>query len=348
MIKIVSRNKPLKNKKKSKGKKGNKNTKSNSKTSFEISEQIVEISELLKKFNYITNDDLALLIFMAMKLNKPILIEGPPGTGKTELANVMSNALKRPLIRLQCYEGIDESRILYEWDYAKQILTTQIIKSSSEINKEKENNHKDLLGINTDLFFTEEFLVERPVLRAFRSKTPVVFLIDEIDKADREIEAMLLEVLSERQISIPEIGTIKADSFPLTIITSNDTRELTDALRRRCLFYNTKYPSFETELEIVCKKNPDIEKKLAEKSVKIVQSLRTFQLNKLPSISETLDWIKALYLMNAKYLDSETFIPMLNILLKNKEDLQFVRSNLNKLFPEEFSKDVKNKILIGE
>ncbi|MCG3206692.1 MAG: hypothetical protein FOGNACKC_00291 [Anaerolineae bacterium] len=279
--------------------------------------------ELLAK-NYIASDDIATVVFLADQLGKPVLTEGPAGVGKTELAKAWAAANGRKLIRLQCYEGLDETKALYEWEYAKQMLYTQLLRdklSSIVENSASLTEAADRIAAEEEVFFSERFLLPRPLLQALTSDEPVVLLIDEIDRADVEFEAFLLEVLSDFQVTVPELGTISAKHHPTVFLTSNNTRELSEALKRRCLYIFIDYPTVEAELNIVRLKVPDLAPKLAEQAVELVHQLRDIGLKKSPSISETLDWAKALLKLNAKQLDEETFKNTMTVLLKHESDL---------------------------
>ncbi len=273
---------------------------------------------------YIASDEIATVVYLAQSLSKPVLTEGPAGVGKTELAKAWAGATGRPLVRLQCYEGLDESKALYEWEYAKQMLYTQLLRDTL---KDVLDNSKSLteaaerLSQEEDVFFSEKFLLPRPLLMALTSDEPVVLLIDEIDRADVEFEAFLLEVLSDFQVSIPEIGTVSAIHQPMVLLTSNNTRELSEALKRRCLYLYINYPSLEAELDIVRLKVPELNEELARQAVEVVQQLRHMDLRKVPSISETLDWARALVTLNATNIDEETMRTTLTVLLKYEADV---------------------------
>jgi MoxR-like ATPase len=269
---------------------------------------------------------------LAQQLGKPLLTEGPAGVGKTELAKAISGATGRPLIRLQCYEGLDETKALYEWEYAKQLLYTQLLRDKLQETLSGAStlaSAADRLAEEEDVFFSMRFLLQRPLLRAILSKEPTVLLIDEIDRADAEFEAFLLEVLSDFQVSVPELGTLEAVHRPLVMLTSNNTRELSEALKRRCLYLFIGYPDVEQELAVVRLKVPELNPKLATQAVELVQRLRDLDLRKSPSISETLDWAKSLVALNAKQLDGRTLETTMNVLLKHESDLQKVRRRMH-------------------
>ncbi len=293
-----------------------------------------DIQDVLKRLSqqqYIANEEIATVVYLAQSLCKPILAEGPAGVGKTELAKVWARALDRPLIRLQCYEGLDESKALYEWEYAKQMLYTQLLRDSIRDIVGTAGSLAEAAGrlaAEDDVFFSENFLLPRPLLTALTSADPVVLLIDEIDRADVEFEAFLLEVLSDFQVSIPELGTIAARHQPMVLLTSNNTRELSEALKRRCLFLYVDYPSLATETEIVRLKVPDLRPELARQAVEIVQQLRNLDLRKIPSISETLDWARALVALNAEQIDGETLRNTITVLLKYEADVAKARRRI--------------------
>ncbi|GAC1363198.1 MAG: MoxR family ATPase [Ktedonobacteraceae bacterium] len=292
---------------------------------------IEDVQARLAEQQYVANRQLATVIFLATRLNKPVLVEGPAGVGKTELARVLATVLKRALIRLQCYEGLDEAKALYEWEYGKQLLYTQVLREKiGQLLNPAQNLSEavDMLRKHDDVFFSENFLVGRPILQAIRSEQPTVLLIDEIDRADEEFEAFLLEFLSDYQVSIPEIGTIHAHTIPITILTSNRTRELSEALKRRCLHLQIDYPSSEVELEIVRLKAPELGAALGQQLVEMVQSMRTLDLRKAPSISETLDWAQALVVLNAPQLSKELIEETISVIIKYERDVEKVLAHL--------------------
>ena len=284
-----------------------------------------ELKAALGAEQYIANDEIATIMYLSQELGKPLLTEGPAGVGKTELAKAIALATCRELIRLQCYEGLDETKALYEWEYAKQLLYTQLLRDKLQETLAGTDNLSaaaDRLADEEDVFFSMRFLLQRPLLKAILSEQPTVLLIDEIDRADAEFEAFLLEVLSDFQVSVPELGTLAAVYRPLVILTSNNTRELSEALKRRCLYLFIDYPTIEQEMAVVRLKVPELSAKLARQAVELVQSLRSMDLRKSPSISETLDWAKALVALNARSLDMPTLETTLSILLKHESDLQ--------------------------
>ena len=290
-----------------------------------------EVKDSLKTQKYIANDEVSMILYLSQQLGKPVLAEGPAGVGKTELAKAFAGATDRELIRLQCYEGLDESKALYEWEYAKQLLYTQLLRDKLQQTLSLTENLKeaaDRLANEEDIFFSMRFLLKRPLLKAILSEKPTVLLIDEIDRSDAEFEAFLLEILSDFQVSVPELGTLKAIHRPMVILTSNNTRELSEALKRRCLYLYIDYPSIEQELAVVRLKVPELNSKLARQAVELVHRLRTFDLRKSPSISETLDWAKALVTLNAQNLDDSTLQTTLSVLLKHENDLQRARRQL--------------------
>ncbi|HHV72775.1 MAG TPA: MoxR family ATPase [Clostridia bacterium] len=278
---------------------------------------IDEIKEGMKENGYLCSDTIANVLYLAEKLQKPVLVEGPAGVGKTELAKALSGMKKAELIRLQCYEGLDEAKALYEWNYKKQLLHIQAMQGKDLDWEKIEEN-----------IFDEDFLLSRPLLKAITSDKPTVLLIDEIDKVDLEFEALLLEILSDFQISIPELGTIKAKNPPFVILTSNNTRELTEALKRRCLFLFLDYPDMDRELEIVKLKVPELPEHLAKQIVRVVRLIRSMDIKKSPSISETLDWARAIFYLGVDSLDRQTVETTLNVLLKYQGDMERVTQSL--------------------
>jgi MoxR-like ATPase len=292
------------------------------------------IEEIIERFgeqSYICDRRIATVVFLAEKLQKPILVEGPAGVGKTELAKVIAGALGHDLIRLQCYEGLDEAKALYEWEYAKQLLYTQILKDKiSEVigGARTLAQAVDRIASEDDVFFSDRFILPRPLLKAITSEKPVVLLIDEIDKADSEFEAFLLEVLSDFQVSVPELGTLKARRIPMVVLTSNNAREMSDALKRRCLHLFIDFPPADQELAIVRLKVPGISERLSAAVVEIVQRIRKLDLKKGPSISETLDWAKALTILNIEDLDQDLVDETLNTILKYEGDIRKAQDEL--------------------
>ena len=282
--------------------------------------ELKDIKKMLYEQGYITDDSVAMSVFLSLQLNKPLLIEGPAGVGKTEIAKVMSGALKTDLIRLQCYEGLDATHALYEWNYQRQLLHLKMVEHNQQAVEEKEKT-----------IFSDSFLMKRPLLQAITHDKKPVLLIDEIDRSDEEFESFLLEVLSDWQITIPEIGTIKATHIPQVILTSNRTRELSEALRRRCLYLYIDYPDFEKEWMIVKNKVPSIDKKLAEQITGFMQQLRTIKLEKTPGIAETLDWAAALSALHIDHLDKNIIEQTLGVVLKDWRDTRQVQMSLSEL-----------------
>jgi MoxR-like ATPase len=273
-------------------------------------ESVPAVRDGLAKVDYLADEGIAGVVYLADRLQKPVLVEGPAGTGKTQLAKSVADMTGARLIRLQCYEGLDESKALYEWNYKKQLLRIQA-----------ERNDEGTWESIEDDIFSDDFLLTRPLLEAIRSEDPVVLLIDEVDRVEVETEALLLEILSDYQVSIPELGTITARQIPLVFLTSNNTRELSEALKRRCLFLHIDYPDLEREKEIVMRKVPDITENLADQVARIVRSLRQLELKKSPSVSETLDWANTLMLLGVQNVDDETAKATSNILLKYQSDI---------------------------
>lgn len=283
---------------------------------------------------YVCSQEVAATLFVAHRLGKPLLVEGPAGVGKTEIAKTAARALGLPLIRLQCYDGLDEAKSLYEWKYGKQLLYTQILKDRVEGLLEGARNLEESvarLHRHKDLFFSLEFLEPRPLLRALQEEEGAVLLIDEVDKADEEFEAFLLEILSDFQVSVPELGTIRAVRRPHVVLTSNRCRELGEALKRRCLYLYLPFPSPELEREILRQRVPDLPEQLLARLVAFIHQVRHLDLRKVPSVSETIDWARVLLLLNAGSLNREFTIRTLNVFLKHEEDIQAVGSRLPEL-----------------
>jgi len=280
-----------------------------------------KVREMLARQGYITEPSIVMSVFLAMELKKPLLIEGPAGVGKTEIAKVMANALNTELIRLQCYEGLDATHALYEWNYQQQLLHLKLEEGEGKSLEEKEKT-----------IFSDRFLLKRPLLQAITHDKSPVLLIDEIDRADEEFESFLLEVLSDWQITIPEIGTIKATHIPQVIVTSNRVRELSEALRRRCMYLWIDYPDFDKELQIIKAKTPDIDQRLATQICTFMQEIRRMRLEKTPGIAETLDWAEALAALHIDHLEKELVESTLGIVLKDWTDIREVSTSLSELF----------------
>ena len=280
-----------------------------------------EVTSRLRDVDYLSDAAIASTVFLADRLNKPVLVEGPAGTGKTQLAKSVAEILGARLIRLQCYEGLDESKTLYEWNYRKQLLRIQAGQSDGI----KDDN--DWSALEEDIF-DEDFLLARPLLEAIRATEPVVLLIDEVDRVELETEALMLEVLSEYQVSIPELGTVKANQIPIVFLTSNNTRELSEALKRRCLFLHVGYPDIERERLIVETRVPGISKELADQIARIVRTIRDMDLRKSPSVSETIDWARTLVVLGKDTIDEKDAVETLHILLKYQTDIEKATAEL--------------------
>jgi len=276
-------------------------------------ESVQQVRDGLRDVNYLADDGIAGVAFLADRLGKPVLVEGPAGTGKTQLAKSIAEMTGSRLIRLQCYEGLDESKALYEWNYKKQLLRIQADRSISDQGESWTELQDDI--------FSDEFLLTRPLLEAISADDPVVLLIDEVDRVEVETEALLLEVLSDYQVSIPELGTITAKQIPLVFLTSNNTRELSEALKRRCLYLHVDYPDMEREKQIVLAKVPDVSEHLADEIARIVRSIRQLDLRKSPSVSETIDWARTLVLLGIDHVEAEQAKETLHILLKYQSDI---------------------------
>jgi MoxR-like ATPase len=294
-----------------------------------------ELERGLGRAAYLADARLSLVAWLALELDKPLLVEGPAGVGKTDLARALSDALGRELVRLQCYEGLDESKALYEWDYAKQMLFTQLVRESLSVHTAGATDVAEALDrlerAGSAAFFGPRFLLERPLLRALTSEKPVVLLVDEVDRADPEFEAFLLELLAERQVTIPELGTIRAKHAPLVVLTTNGTRDMTDALRRRCLHAFVDYPPPSREVAILEVRVPGLGRALAAKLADFAAAVRAMDLRKSPSIAETIDWARALVVLGKSALDAETARETLGVLLKHEDDRTHVEPKLASL-----------------
>jgi len=288
-----------------------------------IQNELQQIQEMLDEQGYVADREIVMAIYLAMKLNRPLLVEGPAGVGKTEIAKVMARAMNTDLIRLQCYEGLDSTTALYEWNYQHQLLHIKLEENSSKSIEEKEAE-----------IFSEKFLLKRPLLQAITHHQPPVLLIDELDRADEEFESFLLELLSDWQISIPEIGTIRAAHIPYVVITSNRTRELSDAVRRRCLYLWIDYPDFDKEVAIVERKTPGIDRELAEQITRFMETVRQMKLYKTPGVAETLDWARALVTLHQTALNPDIVEQTLGVIFKDWNDIQQVKSNLSQLLEQ--------------
>jgi MoxR-like ATPase len=298
---------------------------------------IEDVQQRFRASQYIASRRIATVVYLAARMNRPILVEGPAGVGKTELSKVLAEALGRPLIRLQCYEGLDEAKALYEWKYAKQLLYTQILRERiGDLLGDAPSlaDAVDRVARQEDAFFSYRFLSPRPLLGAILSEDPAVLLVDEIDKAEVEFEAFLLEVLSDWQVTVPELGTIKARHLPLVVLTSNNARELTDGLKRRCLHLFIDFPAAAEELAIIRLKVPEASERLAGQVVAAVHKIRAMELRKAPSISESLDWVRSLVILNADRLDPALVESTLTLVVKHERDLERVKASLDKVLAD--------------
>jgi MoxR-like ATPase len=300
-------------------------------------DSVENVRQQLQSAGYLCNVDIATAVFLAARLQKPLLVEGPAGVGKTELGRAVSRATSRELVRMQCYEGLDESKSLYEWAYAKQLLYAELLKEKlKELLRDAPSFRESVerLGREDDAFFSDRFLLPRPLLRAIRSPQPVVLLVDEVDKSDAEFESFLLEVLSDFTVTIPELGTLLPTTIPFVVLTSNNAREMSDPLRRRCLHLFIDYPDAARELDIVRLHVPGVAEKLASALVRAVGRVRKLDLRKAPSISETIDWARALVVLGAEHLDPEVARSTLGALLKYEGDLKRATEQATALFSD--------------
>ena len=300
-----------------------------------LTESVESLKASFEEHRYICSNQIATAVYLAFHLRKPVLIEGPPGVGKTELAKTASDLFDLPLIRLQCYEGLDEAKAIYEWKYGKQLLYTQVLKETlDEVLQGAQGFAESVTRLHEfgDIFFSEEFLEPRPLLKALQEEGGSVLLIDEVDKSDHEFESLLLEILSDFQVSIPEIGTVKArEEPPLVFLTSNNTREISDALKRRCLHLYIPFPDADIEQQIIHARVPEIPPELRRQLVTFIQDLRELDLKKVPAISETIDWARTLLLLHTESLEPELVRGTLNVILKFQEDIENVDAEITTL-----------------